>query len=139
VQDAAGAENVHPDLRGPERLTRRSLPEDGPPPPGLHGDEGELRAVSRPLDEARHVHALVPEEPDDLPPEGVVAGHPGEVAGKPPARQGREGRRHGPAPLDDHVAELAFRIGFGPGGDAPEIVEGTLAETEDVHGPPSFE
>jgi hypothetical protein len=61
------------------------------------------------------------------------------MAGKPPAGKGNQGRGHGPAALDDQIVELAFRIGGGPGGDAPDIVEGALAEAKHIrHGDTSL-
>jgi len=108
-------------------------------PAGLDGDEGVLGAMPGPRDEARCIHPLVPEEGCDPAPEIIVAGHPGEVTGKTPAGEGCKGRGHGTAALDDHVPELAFAVGVGPGGDSSDHVEGALAETVDVHHPPAVE
>jgi hypothetical protein len=87
----------------------------------------------RPFDKARDIDALVLKKAGDLPPEGIVAGNSGKMAGKPPAGKSHQGRGYRPASLDDQIVELTFRIGVRPGGDAPDMVEGTLAEAEDVH------
>ena len=88
-------------------------------PAGLRSDEGKLRAVARPFDKARGIDALVLKKAGDLPPERVVAGNTGKMAGKPPAGKGHQGRGHGPAALDDQVVELTFRVGEGQAGMRP--------------------
>jgi hypothetical protein len=61
------------------------------------------------------------------------------MAGKPPAGKGHQGRGYRPASLDDQVVELTFRIGVRPDGDAPDMVEGTLAEAKHIrHGDTSL-
>jgi hypothetical protein len=89
--------------------------------------------VPGPFDKARGIDALILKKAGDLPPERIVTGNAGKMAGKPPAAKGHQGCGYGPAALNDQVAELAFRVRGRPGGNAPDIVEGTLAEAKDVH------
>jgi hypothetical protein len=90
--------------------------------------------VPNSLDEARGIDTLNLKETGDLLTERVIAHDAGEMACKPPAGKGYKGRGNRPAALDDHTAEFTFRVGGRPGGNAPDGVEGTLAEAKDVHG-----
>ena len=89
----------------------------------------------RPRNKSRGINTFVLKETGYLLTERVIPHDTGEMACKPPAGKGYKGRGNRPAALHDHAVEFTFRVRGRPSGNAPDGVEGTLAEAKDIrHG-----